>query len=111
MRRVGIVLVACLAFAGCGGGGLEGTLQWAQPPSVSGRSLSGTLENTTSHSVTLDAKRMRLLTDDGKKVAARIRVDQPKLGSGASTGVSATWKSGNPVRIDYGAGTLALPSS
>jgi hypothetical protein len=108
MRRVGIVLVAFLA--GCGGSGIEGTLQWAEPPSVSGRSLNGTLENTTSHSVTLEPKRMRLLNDDGKKVPARIRVDQSELGSGASTGLSATWKSGNPVRIDYGSGTLALPS-
>lgn len=108
MRRVGIVLV--LALAGCGGSGLEGTLQWADPPSVSGRSLRGTLENTTSHSVSLDAKRMRLLNDNGEKVPARIRVGRSSLGSGASTSVSASWKSGNPVRIDYGSGTLALPS-
>ena len=108
MRRVGIV--ALVALAGCGGSGLEGTLQWAQPPSVSGRSVSGTVENTTSHSVRLDPKRMRLLNDDGKKVTGSIRIGQSSLGSGESTGLRATWKSGNPVRIDYGSGTLALPS-
>ena len=108
MRRVGIVLV--VALAGCGAGGLEGTLQWARPPSVSGRSVRGTLENTTSHSVSLDAKRMRLLNGDGKKVAGRIRVARSELGAGDSTSIQAVWKSGNPVRIDYGSGTLALPS-
>ena len=108
MRRVGIVLF--VALAGCGGSGIEGTLQWAQPPAVSGRSLSGTLENTTSHSVTLDSKRMRLLNDDGEKVAGRIRVGRSVLDSGGSTTVRAVWKSGNPVRIDYGSGALALPS-
>ena len=109
MRRVGIVLL--VALAGCGRGGLEGTLQWSQPPSVSGRSLQGTLENTTSHSVTLDPKAMRLLDDRGKEVNARIRVERSDLASGDSTSLRATWKSGNPVRIDYGSGTLALPSS
>ena len=108
MRRVGIV--ALVALAGCGGSGLEGTLQWAQPPSVSGRSVSGTVENTTSHSVSLSPKGMRLLDGDGKKVAARIRVGRTELGSGDSTSVRAIWKSGNPVRIDYGSGALALPS-
>jgi hypothetical protein len=108
MRRAGIVLLAVLA--GCGSSGIEGTLQWEQPPAVSGRSLNGTVRNTTSHSVSLDSKSMRLLDDRGRKVGARIRVGVAKLASGASTGVRATWKSGKPVRIDYGAGTLALPS-
>src|SRR4051812_44617996 len=108
MRRAGIVLI--VALAGCGGSGIEGTLQWAQPPSGSGRSVSGTVENTTSHSVSLNPKTMRLLDDNGKKVTARIRVGQSKLGAGASTSLRATWRSGNPVRIDYGSGTLALPS-
>src|SRR3954468_9924683 len=108
MRRVGIVLL--VALAGCGGGGLEGTLQWAEPPAVSGRSVSGSVQNTTSHSVTLGPKRMRLLDDRGKKVRGRIRVGRSELAAGASTSLRATWKSGNPVRIDYGSGTLALPS-
>jgi hypothetical protein len=108
MRRVGIVLV--VALAGCGGSGLEGTLQWAQPPSVSGRSVSGTVENTTSHSVSLNPKSMRLLDDGGEEVDARIRVGRSELASGDSTSMRAVWKSGNPVRIDYGSGTLALPS-
>jgi hypothetical protein len=109
MRRAGIVLL--LALAGCGGSGLEGTLQWAQPPAVSGHSLRGSVQNTTSHSVSLDPKSMRLLDDHGRKVGGRIRVTNTKVAAGASTNVTATWKSGKPVRIDYGAGTLALPSS
>jgi hypothetical protein len=108
MRRVGIVLLVVLA--GCGGGGLEGTLRWAQPPSVSSRSVTGTLENATSHSVSLNPKSMRLLDDRGKKVEGRIRVGRRKLAAGDSTALRAVWKSGNPVRIDYGSGTLALPS-
>jgi hypothetical protein len=108
MRRAGIVLVAVLA--GCGSSGIEGTLQWEQPPSVSGRSLNGSVQNKTSHSVSVAAKSMRLLDDRGNKVAGRIRVERPKLASGESTSLTATWKAGKPVRIDYGAGTLALPS-
>jgi hypothetical protein len=53
---------------------------------------------------------MRLLDDHGRKVAGRIRVSSSSLASGASTSLTARWKSGDPVRIDYGAGTLALPS-
>jgi hypothetical protein len=108
MRRRGIVLLALLA--GCGGSGIEGTLQWEQPPAVSERSLNGTVQNTTSHSVTLNPKGMRLLDDRGEKVAGRIRVGQSEIASGASTRLRATWRSGKPVRIDYGSGTLALPS-
>jgi len=108
MRRALIVLAALMV--GCGGSGLEGTLQWEQAPAVSGHSLRGTIKNTTSHSVTLSPKSMRLLDDRGEKVAGRIRVAQEKLAAGSSTSLRATWKSGNPVRIDYGSGTLALPS-
>lgn len=109
MRLAGIAIVL-LALAGCGSSGIEGTLRWEQPPSVSAHSLNGSIQNTTSHSVTLDPKAMRLLDDRGKKVAAKLHVASGKLASGASTSLGATWKSGNPVRIDYGAGTLALPS-
>lgn len=108
MRRAGILLLVVLP--GCGGSGLEGTLSWERPPAVSSGGLNGSIENTTSHSVSLDAKSMRLLDDRGRKVAARIRVGQAKLASGEATSVRATWKSGKPVRIDYGAGTLALRS-
>jgi hypothetical protein len=108
MRRTAIVLL--VALAGCGGNGIEGTLKWTQPPAVSGHSLNGSIQNTTSHAVTLDDKAMRLLDDRGRKVAARIRVSDDQLAAGASTSVTASWKSGKPVRIDYGAGTLALPS-
>jgi hypothetical protein len=109
MRRAGIVFL--VGLAGCGGGGLEGTLQWAQPPAVSGHSLNGSVQNRTSHSQTLDPRSMRLLDDHGRKIGGRIRVANSDLAAGASTSVTATWKSGKPVRIDYGAGTLALPSS
>jgi hypothetical protein len=109
MRRAGIVLL--VALAGCGGSGIEGTLQWEQPPSVAAGALNGSVRNTTSHSVSLDPKAMRLLDDRGKKVTGRIRVELAELASGASTTLRATWKSGKPVRIDYGAGTLALPSA
>jgi hypothetical protein len=108
MRRAGIVLL--VALAGCGGGGIEGTLDWAKPPSVSRNSLTGSVRNKTSHSVSLEPKSMRLLDADGRKVDGRIRVAGEELAAGASTSLTATWKSGNPVRIDYGAGTLALPS-
>jgi hypothetical protein len=108
MRRALTVLV--VALVGCGGGGLKGTLQWEQPPTVSGHSVRGTVNNTTSHSQTLSPKSMRLLDDRGNRVPGTFRVDQTKIPAGASTSVSATWKSGKPVRIDYGAGTLALPS-
>ena len=53
---------------------------------------------------------MRLLDDRGRKVAGKIRVASGELASGASTSLTAMWKSGDPVRIDYGAGTLPLPS-
>jgi hypothetical protein len=71
----------------------------------------GRIHNTTSHSVSLPPKSMRLLDDRGRKVAGRIRVGRSELAAGGSTGLRATWKAGKPVRIDYGAGTLALPSS
>jgi hypothetical protein len=85
-------------------------MQWEQPPTVSGQSVRGTVKNTTSHSQTLSPKSMRLLDDRGNRVKGTIRVDQTKIPPGASTSLSAAWKSGKPVRIDYGAGTLALPS-
>ena len=109
MRCAG-ALILLVALGGCGNGGIEGTLKWEQPPSVSANSLKGGIQNTTSHSVALDPKSMRLLDDNGKKVAGRIRVASNDLSAGASTRLNATWKAGNPVRIDYGAGTLALPS-
>jgi len=109
MRRTAILLL--VALAGCGGSGLEGTLAWEEPPALSGRSVSGSVQNQTSHSVSLDAKTMRLLDDRGNKVAGHFRVGRSRLASGEATSLRATWKSGKPVRIDYGAGTLALPSS
>jgi hypothetical protein len=109
MRRTVPVLLA-LALAGCSGSALEGTLRWQTNPRVGEHALSGRVQNTTSHSLTLDAKAMRLLDDRGNRVGGRVRVARSDLPAHAATTLSATWKSGNPVRIDYGTGTLALPS-
>jgi hypothetical protein len=108
--RLAASLVALVALAGCGNSGIEGTLNWAQDPSVSAHALDGRVRNTTSHSVTLDAKSMRLLDDRGRKLPGRINAGTTQLKAHASTHLGATWKSGKPVRIDYGSGTLALPS-
>jgi hypothetical protein len=108
--RLAALLVALAALAGCGNSGIEGTLEWAQEPSVSAHALVGRVGNTTSHSVTLDPKSMRLLDDRGHRVPGRIEVGVSELAANASTRLGATWKSGKPVRIDYGAGALALPS-
>ena len=108
MRRLGLVLL--VALSGCGGSGIEGTLEWDKPPALSAHSLTGSIQNTTSHSLSLDPKRMRLLDERGRKMAARIRIGRGEIASGNTTSLRATWTSGKPVRIDYGAGTLALPS-
>src|SRR4051794_19014328 len=98
MRRSGIVLLVVLA--GCGSSGIEGTLQWEQPPTSAGRAVNGSVQNRTSHSVTLDAKAMRLLDDHGRKVAGHVRIDREQLAAGEATSLRASWKSGKPVRID-----------
>jgi len=108
--RLAASLFVLVALGGCGNSGIEGTLRWQGTPRVAGRELTGRVRNTTSHTVTLDAKSMRLLDDGGKKVPGRIRVGAEQLAARASTSLSASWKAGKPVRIDYGAGTLALPS-
>src|SRR5690242_10492435 len=109
MRR-GILIVLVCALAGCGGGGLEGVLAWDGDPVVNDGSAGGRVRNTTSHSVDLNPKTMRLLDDRGRKVAGRIRVGDGVLAAHASTALHASWKSGKPVRIDYGAGALPLTS-
>ena len=109
MRRVSAALVV-LAVGGCGSSGIEGTLRWGSPPSVVRHSAQGVVKNTTSHAQTLSPKSMRLLDDRGRRVAGRISVGASPLAAHASTTLRVTWKSGKPVRIDYGAGTLALPS-
>jgi len=109
MRRVILIVLVC-ALVGCGGGGLEGVLAWDDDPVVTDGSVSGRVRNTTSHSVDLNPKTMRLLDDRGRKVPGRIRVGDEVLAVHASTALRATWKSGKPVRIDYGAGALPLTS-
>ena len=109
MRRAGIGLIV-IVLVGCGSSGLEGTLKWKQEPSVSAHAANGSIQNTTSHSVTLDSKSMRLLDDRGEKVDGKVRAAVGSLPAGASTRLTATWKSGAPVLIDYGSGALALPS-
>jgi hypothetical protein len=112
MRRfipcAGLVAVA---LAGCGGGGaIEGTLAWKSDPVVGTHSANGSVRNTTSHAVALNPKSMRLLDADGRKVNGRISAGSDPLPAHESTTLRATWKSGEPVRIDYGTGALALPS-
>jgi hypothetical protein len=110
MRR-SIPFVALALVAGCGSGSaIEGTLGWTSAPAVGAHAVNGTVQNTTSHSVTLDPKAMRFLDADGRKVAGRVRAGSTRLAAHASTTLRGTWKTGKPVRIDYGTGTLALPS-
>jgi hypothetical protein len=112
MKRFACIaaVVVVVVVGGCGGGGIEGTLAWTSDPVVGAHSLNGSVRNTTSHSVALGPKSMRLLDADGRKVKGRISVGMDPLPAHASTTLRATWKSGKPVRIDYGSGTLALPS-
>jgi hypothetical protein len=77
---------------------------------VSAHAVNGSVRNSTGHSVALHPKAMRLLDADGRKVAGKITVGKDPLPAHGSTTLRATWKSGKPVRIDYGSGTLALPS-
>jgi hypothetical protein len=107
-RRIGIVVL--LVLAGCGNSGIEGTLAWRQDPTGGAGGVSGQVQNTTSNTQALNPKSMRLLDDHGRRIAGRIRVGTRSLGPHASTALTARWKTGKPVRIDYGAGTLALPS-
>jgi hypothetical protein len=112
MRRfipcAGLVAVV---LAGCGGGSaIEGTLAWNSDPVAGQGSVNGSVRNTTSHPVALTPKSMRLLDADGRKVKGRIFAGSDPLPAHASTTLRATWKSGKPVRIDYGTGALALPS-
>jgi hypothetical protein len=110
-----IGLVA-LAAAGCGGGSaLKGSLEWRKPPAAfndpgGGKTVAGFVRNTTGHSVDLDVRQMRLLDAEGRKVRGRIQVKRARLAPHEATPLVATWKSGKPVRIDYGTGALALPS-
>src|SRR4051794_38886868 len=109
MKRLACICAAAVVAAGCGSG-LEGTLAWTSDPVVAAHSVNGSVKNTTSHSVAVGAKTMRLLDADGRKVSARIRIGSSRIPAHGTTTLRATWKSGKPVRIDYGTGTLALPS-
>lgn len=107
--------MAALLAAGCGSSALTGTLEWRKAPAVfsdpgGGRSIAGFIRNTTSHAVDLDVRQMRLLDADGRRVQARLELRRSHLPPGAAASLVATWKAGKPVRIDYGSGTLALPS-
>src|SRR3954471_21473811 len=66
MKRVAAIGLFALLLAACGSG-LEGTLAWDGDPTLGPHSLNGSLKNTTSHSVAVNPKRMRLLDADGKK--------------------------------------------
>jgi hypothetical protein len=112
MRRfIPIAGLVALVLAACGGGSaIQGTLAWNSDPVVGPHSLNGSVRNTTSHSVALKPKAMRLLDADGRKVKGRISAGSDPLPPHASTTLHATWRSGKPVRIDYGTGALPLPS-
>jgi hypothetical protein len=110
--RRGLAIALTVALAACGSG-LEGTLAWKGDPLRSSNAVRGTVVNTTSNTMELDPAAMRLLDGDGRKVRARIRVGaggKVSLPAGETTGVSATWRNGDPTRLDYGAGTLQLPT-
>jgi hypothetical protein len=108
-RGIAVGLVVA-TVAGCGSGAIRGALDWKSGPQVTAQSASGVVQNTTGHSFTLDPKAMRLLDKDGRKVAARFGVGAAELPAHASARLDVRWKSGKPVRIDYGAGTLSLNS-
>jgi hypothetical protein len=109
--RIAIALFALqLAVAGCGSGGLQGSLEWASGPATSAHSAGGVVRNTTGHRVALDPHALRLLDDQGRKVAAHFSVAQTSLPAHATTRLEARWRAGKPVLIDYGAGTLRLTS-
>jgi hypothetical protein len=112
MRRfIPIAGLVALVLAGCGSGSaIQGTLGWNSDPVVGPHSVKGSVRNTTSHSVALNRQSMRLLDADGRKVKGRISAGSDPLPAHGSTTLRATWRSGNPVRIDYGTGALPLPS-
>ncbi|MFL5893728.1 MAG: hypothetical protein ACJ76Z_01280 [Thermoleophilaceae bacterium] len=110
MARVLAIALAAAVVGGCGGGGLQGTLAWQGQPQASSNAAGGRVRNTTSHAVDLNPKTMRLLDADGRKVAARFQVGSSRLPAHALTSLRVRWRAGKPVRIDYGQGTLAIPS-
>jgi hypothetical protein len=110
MKRLSCIAAVVVVVGGCGNSAIEGTLAWSSDPVVGRHSLNGSIRNTTSHSVALHPKSMRLLDADGRKVKGRISAGTDPVRAHASTTLRATWKSGKPVRIDYGTGALALPS-
>jgi len=108
VRHAIAIAGVALVLAGCGSGGLRGSLEWSDGPSVSGRSVSGTVRNTTGHTVDLNPHALRLLDENGRKVKGRFSVGQTTLPAHAKTTLEARWTSGKPVRIDYGSGALRL---
>jgi hypothetical protein len=109
MRRAGVALVLAL-LVGCGSG-IQQTLVWKQSPAVSAHSAHGVVSNTTSRSFPLDTHAMRLLDENGRKVKGHFTISPARVPRHGTATLTATWKSGKPVRIDYGAGTLPLGSS
>jgi hypothetical protein len=119
VRRITVFVLALAlaALPGCGGNSaIKQSLAWRKPPSEftspgsKRHTVAGIVKNTTSHTVNLDVRNMRLLDDQGRKVKGRIQIRRARLPAGGTTPLVATWKAGKPVRIDYGAGTLALTS-
>jgi hypothetical protein len=108
-RSIGIALLA-VALAGCGSGGLRGSLAWSGSPSLRAHSASGIVRNVSGHTVDLDPHALRLLDADGRKVAGTFSVARAHISRHETTRLTVHWRTGKPVRIDYGAGTLRLTS-
>src|SRR3954453_17126590 len=105
MRLVASIVVL-VALAGCGSSAIEGTLEWAQSPSLSSHSLRGQVRNTPSHPVTVDARSMRLLDDHGRKLPGQMRVaggaGSPELAAGGGTPPPGSGKRGKTWGIGQG---------
>ena len=110
VRRAIAITGVGLAMAGCGSGGLRGSLEWSAGPTATAHSGNGEVRNTTGHKVDLDPHALRLLDADGRKVKGHFSVGTTSLPAHATTALEARWTSGKPVRIDYGSGALRLTS-
>jgi hypothetical protein len=145
-----VVVIALLTLAGCGGDeNGANPLAWKEdpdlvvPPRLPGdRILSGEVTNGSLDRVEIDAKDIRLLDRDGRRVEGtatflgsyvhsiypptrgptpfpegeRQRLGQvARLEPGKSAPLTVSWHEPKgprtPVRIDYGKGSLPIPSA
>ena len=145
MRRGAALALAALALAGCGGGEDEGSgsLVWEGAPKVYSQKedhvLRGTVRNDSLRRVKLTATRLRLLREDGARVASSATfvptfihglyppTREPQLSDrelrrtgriaqiepGKTSTLTVSWReppsARPPVRLDYGGGQLPIP--